>query len=1077
MSGNEKHTPLVATPKKKSSHRARCLDCPCHQFQSDDAVTSAVESDARTESLIGWLSGALGENVDDKNLAAQTNLCPNRLQASIFFLNAIRDACRPYLESSAPPPSAISSSPSTKDANKLQPNFSNIGTYKDSFPSLSSMSFAAPPTMLVGRKKSKGLKKNNSSHSSTPSAAAPVTMLVGRKKSKGLNNSHATKNSTNSLNKPRVGVDAMKNSSVHNNSARGENAAPIAKKKVKPVTISLSASSFPPSGPKSLKLEGNISSLPSQDTSEMTVEIPPTNEIEKKATAVESPKLANGCSTGNTTASNDAVQKVENESTNIINVQKLKRMVLIYSTILRAHLAPFFLLELHLLVRLISLSDKSQTFKTADVSTTQPFSGMFQFEHSCQDFAAQTLTALEAVIVNMGHETIKLFVALPALRRQCPGLCTTLQNIIYAGNSALIFEADQKALGSNTNTPHLTLPFDHARDSRHNYRSVDLNRLFKEREELRDSFLYQLRAFQDVRGRLVEHEQAEKHIDSIRYESRGMLKNLSSGNTLWFVNFFCDLLIQIGLVPISETDSEVLKQIGDKKRLQKLHMRFTSKSGQTNKSSRKLRIDHKGPSSTTNTAPEQSFPGHQEFFSIFLRAGDSYKFNVHMKRRLAQIITEMTAVNETKGLCELIAKTQMLAKFLGMLVFSPNWDMSNGSSAADLLSENEDINLPPINIKECIEAAWKQYRLVVVVPWVVQFLGMMKWDEISRRFQYYIDTFTLLWSINHHCLPYQIINHSYHQTNMAMISFQLDALFHDVVGLSPSQNLAILPLPTLKPGGSADSTNLAHLDDLPLWFSKHFLFPSIPHLKDLCELLRDLVQNNGKMATTASAKKVRPNSVSHLGGMDSKFVSRISFSVDNTMSPWSSKRTGAPNSKGGIKERLVDSFFHQHKDLQQLCEMIADRAIKNTAETASQACILPIFRSGATAFEEYFHKSPTMTLEEYMKLLKTLDSRANEEATTLMSNDFDRIIKGALQLLAPPEMKYKVVEIASTLAINHATLKGRHTIHSIISEEKKKLVDEFIRKEKKVKAGVPLITSKRGHAIEGRLSQTTQNST
>ena len=90
-----------------------------------------------------------------------------------------------------------------------------------------------------------------------------------------------------------------------------------------------------------------------------------------------------------------------------------------------------------------------------------------------------------------------------------------------------------------------------------------------------------------------------------------------------------------------------------------------------------------------------------------------------MKRRLAQMITEMSAVNDTKGLCEHISKTQMLAKFLGMLVFSPNWDVS---------AEVEDTtNLAPINIKECIEIAWKQMRLVVVIPWVVQYLRMMKW--------------------------------------------------------------------------------------------------------------------------------------------------------------------------------------------------------------------------------------------------------------------------------------------------------------------------------------------------------------
>ena len=143
-----------------------------------------------------------------------------------------------------------------------------------------------------------------------------------------------------------------------------------------------------------------------------------------------------------------------------------------------------------------------------------------------------------------------------------------MQNVIHVGKPTLIFDTDRKVLGHNTNTPHLTLPFDHARDSRHNYRSAQMNLVFKEREELRDAFLYQLRAFQDIRGRLMEQEQAEKSIISLQHASKEMLSNVSPGNTIWFVNFVCDLLLQTGLASIGETDSEVLRQIGDKKRLQ-----------------------------------------------------------------------------------------------------------------------------------------------------------------------------------------------------------------------------------------------------------------------------------------------------------------------------------------------------------------------------------------------------------------------------------------------------------------------------------------------------------------------------
>ena len=101
-----------------------------------------------------------------------------------------------------------------------------------------------------------------------------------------------------------------------------------------------------------------------------------------------------------------------------------------------------------------------------------------------------------------------------------------------------------------------------------------------------------------------------------------------------------------------------------------------------------------------------------------------------------------------------------------------------------------------------------------------------------------------------------------------------------------------------------------------------------------------------------------------------------------------------------------------------------------------------------------------MILDEYIKLLQTLEADATSAARLLMNDDFDRIVNGTLHLLAPPETNPKVLEIASSLAIKHAVQKGEYIIRSIIFEEKKKMVDDFIRKEKKAKAGVPLTSSK-----------------
>ncbi|KAL7554421.1 hypothetical protein ACHAWF_018399 [Thalassiosira exigua] len=760
------HSTTMTTPEKKSSRRCRRPDCPCRTFHSDESVASAVDSDERTEALISWLLGHSAPGIDggppsgpDGPLPTRGDRCPNRLRASVTILNAIRDACRPYLESSAPNQVASSSSPppsSRAEAAQahgptqtafsprrpvnthahVQSTFTEkASTYEDSFPSLSSAPPTAPPTILVGRKKSKGQWKNNQPFSSQNHPAAHY-VLVGRKKNKGPSNNKQQPpiHGTSCHNRKNGNVASSDNdrptTSKHCN-------ALMPRKKTQAVTVSINVSS--PSrvrgespqtkiASSSCQLGGNISSLPSQDASEMmglkSVATSQPNRGVMEPPELHPSKIIDSSLVKARSTSADAFNASNGATIDPSANLKLKRLVRMYSTILRTHLAPFLLLELHLLVRLMSLPDERIT-NTVD---TQQFSSIFRSNQSCREFAAGTLNAVKTAVLNLGHETVKMFLALPAIERQCPRLFAELRAVVDAGNAALLFEAGQKALGSNANTPHLTLPFDRERDSRHNYRSAESNRLFREREELRDSFLYQLRAFQDVRGKLMDRQQAEGHIDSIKRRSRGMMENLSPGNTLWFVDFFCDLLLQVGLVPIGETDSEVLERIGDKKRLQKLHMRFTSRTGQANKSSRKLVIEHKGTSSNANMSEESNFPGHQEFFSIFLLACDSYKFNVHLKRQLARIIMNMTEVNETKGLCHHIAKTQMLAKFLGMLVFCPNWDIDNGNIASNHCSQNiVDAGASPINVKECIESAWRRRRLVVVVPFVVQFLGMIKW--------------------------------------------------------------------------------------------------------------------------------------------------------------------------------------------------------------------------------------------------------------------------------------------------------------------------------------------------------------
>ena len=288
----------------------------------------------------------------------------------------------------------------------------------------------------------------------------------------------------------------------------------------------------------------------------------------------------------------------------------------------------------------------------------------------------------------------------------------------------------------------------------------------------------------------------------------------------WFADFFTELLLQIGLVPIQETDVDILNNVSDKDKLQKLHSRFTSKVGvvsgatQRNKSSQRLSLyssESRKSNNGNNTdiggggsfsgkstmTPDQYFTGHQEFFFRFIRYVDSYSFSIHLRNRLVALVTSMWSSNETKGLEQRVMKLQMLSKFLGVLAFSPHWtDESYTLDPPSLSNEVADTTTPFIQIKDFLEKGWNERKLIVTIPWILSFFQMMNWDRLSMQRPYYRDIFSLLRTI-HKWAIVQILNESSHRSsNLFLIVLQLESFFSEVVGLGEVEDMLSINLPT-----------------------------------------------------------------------------------------------------------------------------------------------------------------------------------------------------------------------------------------------------------------------------------------
>ena len=70
-----------------------------------------------------------------------------------------------------------------------------------------------------------------------------------------------------------------------------------------------------------------------------------------------------------------------------------------------------------------------------------------------------------------------------------------------------------------------------------------------------------------MKGKVLGAQEMERAQKRVRLESRVILDKLMSVNMMWFAQFYCELLLQVGLAPVQETDQELLT-IADEEKLQ-----------------------------------------------------------------------------------------------------------------------------------------------------------------------------------------------------------------------------------------------------------------------------------------------------------------------------------------------------------------------------------------------------------------------------------------------------------------------------------------------------------------------------
>jgi hypothetical protein len=289
---------------------------------------------------------------------------------------------------------------------------------------------------------------------------------------------------------------------------------------------------------------------------------------------------------------------------------------------------------------------------------------------------------------------------------------------------------------------------------------------------------------------------------------------------------------------------------------------------------------------------------------------------------------------------------------------------------------------------------------------------------------------------------------------MQLISFELETLFADVVGLSKAARLPHAMLPEQQISDVSSSKDSAFVDRDHCLFTKSYIFGICPLMEELHGLMLELTRTGGKLqGSSGTPRKMRPYAItSNLesvteGTMHGAFGANLEGD-SSFLSNSGNQRPGS--AKSGVRGKLVDAFFHQHKELQNICEIVVDQCIKNVATIITERCIRPHLVKNLEASDTnngVTNKLSTGVLNA--------ENGVFAVALAFMVETTEQVIRSSLNMLIPPLTNLKVKDIAITLAIEHCHRLGEAVVKKSIRHEVHRLEYDLKRRVEKQKKLAP----------------------
>jgi hypothetical protein len=406
-------------------------------------------------------------------------------------------------------------------------------------------------------------------------------------------------------------------------------------------------------------------------------------------------------------------------------------------------------------------------------------------------------------------------------------------------------------------------------------------------------------------------------------------------------------------------------------------------------------------------------------------------------------ILDLSSNHSTTHLEKRMMDLQLLARFLGFLIFSPNWH----DTGIDLEKLNHDPKVAAISnglhqleslglsTGQLVERSWENGFSVMVIPWITELLKMAKWDSLSLTSRKFRQVMSNLRTIQRLAIADEEAIKRF-GPSMQLVSFYLESFFSKAIGLPKLTSLPKSNLP------SSTEIMTDSLDVAAVGFSTAAMFASSSHVEDMSNLINRL--NRAPIGRSPSkARKLRPSIVSRGLSLETDRLFRESPVKRLSASSWQSSSSlgwseGASNKNLGIQKKLEDAFFHQHRGLRDVCDFAISQVIKNAVSHEN----LNVF------IKEALEKC-MVGLDSSENDLNDARVRAVELSNEFLRRSLENSVRATLIALGPSSLQLKVLDVAVSLAVARGMQSGQTLLHALVLNESKTFLDALKREEKK----------------------------